>query len=66
MDIRSEACNDPGKHGPCGQAFIKVNGVDYAAKKRGYNFVVVNAYTGNVLKISQSSQSYNLHSLSLQ
>ena len=66
VSIRSEGCNDPGKHAPCGEAFIKVDSVDYAAKKRGYNFVVVDAYTGKVLYIWQSSQSYNLHSLNLQ
>ena len=44
--IRSEGCNDRGKYGHCGRAYIKVNGRDYSTRKRGYNIVVLNAFTG--------------------
>ena len=44
--IRSEGCNDRGKKGHCGRAYIKVNGRDYSTHRRGYNIVVLSAFTG--------------------
>lgn len=46
ISIRSEGCNDRGKYGHCGRAYIKVNGRDYSTHRRGYNIVVLNAFTG--------------------
>ena len=47
MEIKSEGCNDPTvAPGTCGIATIKVDGVDYSQKRRGYNLVVVNENTG--------------------
>lgn len=46
IEIISEGCDDKGRHGSCGIAFIKINGKNYAKKRRGYNVVVVNANTG--------------------
>ena len=47
IQIRSEGCNDRGKRGHCGLTNIKVNGKDYSRRRRGYNFVVLRADTGN-------------------
>ena len=49
MYVRGEGCNDKGKTGKCGRAFIKVNGKDYSRHRTGYNFVVLNAVTGTLL-----------------
>lgn len=46
VEIISEGCDDKGRHGGCGLAFIKINGKDYARKKRGYNIVVLDSNTG--------------------
>ena len=47
IDIRSEGCGDPRLEASgCGKAYIKVNGKEYAQKKRGYNLVVVDRTTG--------------------
>ena len=45
-EIRSEACDDPGKGRGCGKAFIWINGIQKAKQKRGHNVVVVNQQTG--------------------
>ncbi|XP_020601288.1 uncharacterized protein LOC110040396 isoform X2 [Orbicella faveolata] len=47
--VRSEGCDDPGKAGGCGIAYIIVNGNDYSPHSRGHNVVVVDAKTGTVL-----------------
>ena len=47
--VRSEGCNDRGKYRGCGRAYIKVNGKDYSIHKRGYNIVVLNAFTGMIM-----------------
>lgn len=47
--VRGEGCNDKGKTGKCGRAFIKVNGKDYSRHRKGFNFVVLNAVTGTLL-----------------
>lgn len=46
IQIISEGCSDKGRHGSCGLAFIRINGRDYARKRRGYNIVVISANTG--------------------
>ncbi len=46
VQIISEGCDDRGRHGSCGIAFIRINGKDYARKGRGYNIVVINSNTG--------------------
>ena len=47
VEIRSEACGDPGKLGlGCGWAFIKVDGKDLSPHKRGHNIVILDAETG--------------------
>lgn len=51
--IRSEGCSDRGKYRGCGRAYIKVNGRDYSTHKRGYNIVVLNAFTG-IIKLGFS------------
>jgi len=47
--IRSEGCDDPGKAGGCGKAYIIVNGKDYSPHGRGHNVVIVDAKTGKIL-----------------
>ena len=51
VELRSEGCDDP-KLVPvhCGRAYIKVNGNDYAVKRRGHNLVVVDLQTGKFFK----------------
>ena len=44
--IRSEGCDDPGKAGGCGRAYIIVNGKDHSPHGRGHNVVIVDAKTG--------------------
>jgi hypothetical protein len=44
--IRSEGCNDPGRKAGCGRAVIRVNRKDLSRHRRGYNFVVLDAYSG--------------------
>ena len=47
VELRSEGCDDPKLvQVHCGRAYIKVNGMDYAAKRRGHNLVVVDLQTG--------------------
>ena len=52
VQIISEGCDDRGRHGSCGVAFIRINGRDYASKRRGYNIVVINSNTGTKQLIS--------------
>ncbi len=40
VELRSEGCDDPGKTGGCGTAFITVNNQDYSLHKRGLNVAV--------------------------
>ena len=40
VELRSEGCDDPGKTGGCGTAFIKVNNQDYSLHQRGFNVAV--------------------------
>jgi hypothetical protein len=48
VELRSEGCDDPKLVPvPCGRAYIKVNGVDYALKRRGHNLVVFDSQTGS-------------------
>ena len=44
--IRSEGCNDRGRSAGCGRAVIRVNRRDLSRHSRGYNFVVLNGFTG--------------------
>lgn len=44
--IHSEGFGDPGKTGINGVSTITVNGQDYSLHKRGFNFVVLDAFTG--------------------
>jgi hypothetical protein len=46
--IRSEACDDKGRAGGCGRAYIKLNGKDLSPHRRGYNVVVLKRRTGIV------------------
>jgi hypothetical protein len=47
LQVRSEGCDDRGKTpNTCGLAFIKINGKDYSKHGRGYNFVVMDSWTG--------------------
>ncbi|XP_065058481.1 sushi, von Willebrand factor type A, EGF and pentraxin domain-containing protein 1-like isoform X1 [Rhopilema esculentum] len=58
VEIKSEGCNDPTvAPGTCGIVTIKVDGVDYSQKRRGYNLVVVNGNTGAIEK----SVSFDTH-----
>ena len=45
FQVRSEGCEDKQRTG-CGLAFIKIDGHDYSKHGRGYNFVVVDGWTG--------------------
>ena len=50
IDIRSEGCDDPKLVNiKCGRAYIKVNGRDYARKRRGHNIVLVDYQTGKMI-----------------
>lgn len=52
--VRSEGCEDPHlSKVHCGLAYIKVNGGDYALKKRGFNVVLVDYRAGmtNILSL---------------
>ncbi len=44
--LRSEGCNDPGRSAGCGRAIIRVNRKDLSRHSRGYNFVVLDAFSG--------------------
>ncbi|XP_057312958.1 sushi, von Willebrand factor type A, EGF and pentraxin domain-containing protein 1-like isoform X2 [Hydractinia symbiolongicarpus] len=48
--IHSEGFGDPGKTGLNGVSTITVNGQDYSPHKRGFNFVVLDAFTGKFLQ----------------
>ena len=47
VELRSEGCDDPKLvQVHCGRAYMKVDEMDYAPKRRGHNLVVVNSQTG--------------------
>ena len=47
VELRSEGCDDPKLvQVHCGRAYIKVNGRDYARKRRGHNLVILDLQTG--------------------
>jgi len=47
IKIRSEGCEDPNNlEGGCGFAYIQVDGKELSMKRRGFNFVVLDAATG--------------------
>jgi hypothetical protein len=47
VELRSEGCDDPKLvQVHCGRAYIKVNGRDYASKRRGHNLVILDLQTG--------------------
>ena len=49
VELRSEGCDDPKLlQVHCGRAYIKVNGQDYAPKRRGHNLVVLDLRTGSI------------------
>ncbi|KAL9978627.1 hypothetical protein ACROYT_G016164 [Oculina patagonica] len=68
VELRSEGCDDPGKTGGCGTAFITVNNQDYSLHKRGLNvavfteqglFVETRAFdTYGVVKAGTSAANY--------
>ncbi|CAB3982538.1 chymotrypsinogen B-like [Paramuricea clavata] len=49
VELRSEGCDDPKLvQVHCGRAYIKVNGRDYARKRRGHNLVILDLQTGRI------------------
>ena len=48
--IRSRGCDDPEKpDGGCGNSFIRVNGNNYAPRRKGHHVVIVDAKTGTIV-----------------
>ena len=59
IQIRSRGCDDPGKTlTRCGRAYIKVNGENYAPRKRGHNVVTVDANTGKMVLYTTARFSF--------
>merc|ERR1711865_48463 len=57
VEVRSEACDDPGKTSGCGISTIIVDGEQVSRKQRGHNVVVMDEVTGKVLD-SQAFDTY--------